>query len=88
MHALSAAVKARFSWSSLKASQECRTVLGGHGYSQYSRIPSLINNIDVNTTWEGDNHMLLQQASKFLIKTIAKKTKTKVVNLDFVHETP
>lgn len=84
MHAISAAIKARYSWNSLKAAQECRTILGGHGYSAFSRIPSIINDLDVNVTWEGDNHMLLQQTSKYLLKVIPKNIKTKLIDLSFL----
>ena len=51
MHAISAASKARYTWSALKASEETRTILGGHGYSSLSRIPSIIDDIEVNVTW-------------------------------------
>lgn len=88
MHALSAAIKARYSWNTLKGSQECRTILGGHGYSAFSRIPSIVDDIDVNVTWEGDNHLLLQQTSKYLIKMIPKKAKSRILDLTFVHENP
>lgn len=86
MHAISAAVKAKYTWATLKSSEECRTLLGGHGYSSLSKIPSYIDDIEVNVTWEGDNNVLLQQTSKYLMKTIARKNKTKVLNLDFVHQ--
>ena len=86
MHAISAAVKARFTWVALKASEECRTILGGHGYSSLSRIPSIVDDIEVNVTWEGDNNMLLQQTSKYLMKAIPKKPKGKVLDLSFVNE--
>jgi acyl-CoA oxidase len=85
MHAISAAIKARYSWSTLKAAQECRTILGGHGYSAFSKIPSIVDDIDVNVTWEGDNHMLLQQTSKYLMKAISKQLKTKFLDLSFLH---
>ena len=85
MHAISAAVKARYTWSALKGYEESRTILGGHGYSSLSRIPSSTDDIEVNVTWEGDNNVLLQQTSKYLMKTIGNKLKTKVIDLSFVH---
>jgi alkylation response protein AidB-like acyl-CoA dehydrogenase len=51
MHAISAAVKARYTWAALKACEESRTILGGHGYSSLSRIPSIVDDIEVNVTW-------------------------------------
>lgn len=47
-------------------------MLGGHGYSSYSRLGRLFNDVDVNTTWEGDNHMLLQQTTKYILKSASK----------------
>jgi acyl-CoA oxidase len=47
-------------------------MLGGHGYSAYSRLGRLFNDNDINTTWEGDNHMLLQQTTKYMIKSASK----------------
>jgi hypothetical protein len=46
MHAISAAVKVRSSWNTIVAAQECRTILGGHGYSYLSGIPSRVDNFD------------------------------------------
>lgn len=59
--------------------------MGGHGYSVFSKIPSIVDDIDVNVTWEGDNHMLLQQTSKYLMKAIPQKLQTKLMDLSFVH---
>jgi acyl-CoA oxidase len=83
LHAISAAVKARVSWTTTSISQETRSVLGGHGYSALGKFASYFHDIDVNITWEGDNYMLLQQTSKYVMKTIAKKAKTKILDLSF-----
>jgi hypothetical protein len=32
---------------------------GGHGYSEYSRIPYLLRGMIVQTTWEGSNNVLI-----------------------------
>jgi acyl-CoA oxidase len=66
-------LKARTTWNSASATGSVRTVLGGHGYSSLSKMAAFYHDVDVNTTWEGDNNLLLQQTSKFLIKVIRKQ---------------
>jgi acyl-CoA oxidase len=41
---------------------------------------------DVNTTWEGDNNLLLQQTSKFLMKVINKKKDCTLLPINFIWE--
>lgn len=42
--------------------------MGGHAYSSYSGIPSLIGDYGVLTTGGGDNYVLAQQSTRYLIK--------------------
>lgn len=72
MHAISAAAKAKASWYSSEVIGSIRHLLGGHGYSGFSRLGRLYFDQDVNTTWEGDNHMLFQQTTKYALKTVQK----------------
>ena len=46
--------------------------MGGHGYSSYSKMGSLYNDNDINLTWEGDNHVLIQQTSKYVLEQAQK----------------
>ena len=46
--------------------------MGGHGYSAYSKMAVLYNDNDVNVTWEGDNHVLIQQATKYVLDNASK----------------
>jgi len=85
LHAISASLKAYNSWNNASTADDCRSILGGHGYSVFSRISSLFHDLDVNITWEGDNNMLLQQTSKYLMKIIPKKIVTKILDISFVH---
>lgn len=47
----------------------CRRACGGHGYSQYSGLPSLINEYASNNTLEGENTVLYLQVSRYLLKS-------------------
>ena len=77
-------MKARISWNATSVAQETRSVLGGHGYSAFNNYSSFFHDIDVNNTGEGDNNMMLQQTSKYLMKNIPKQTKNKIIDLSFV----
>ncbi len=50
-------------------------MLGGHGYHYYSKLAVLYNDNDINNTWEGDNNVLIQQATKYVLDNAQKLTK-------------
>jgi acyl-CoA oxidase len=53
--------------------QQCREIMGGHGYSRFNLIGNLRNNNDINITWEGENTVLIQQTEKFIMDHFKKK---------------
>jgi acyl-CoA oxidase len=66
-----AATKALATWHATSAIQECREACGGAGYLSVNRFDALRADTDVFTTFEGDNHILLQLVAKGLLTNYA-----------------
>jgi len=66
--------KTNGSWNALRTLQQCRECCGGHGYHYHSYFGKLYRNLDIYTTFEGDNTVLLQQLVQSLLKEYQKKT--------------
>lgn len=73
LHIVSCCAKAMCGWLARDAIQEGREACGGHGYLKSARFGELRNDHDANNTYEGDNHVLLQQTSNHLIKLYKEK---------------
>jgi acyl-CoA oxidase len=67
LHAISSCMKAYATWWTMQSLELCRQCLGGHGYSEYSAIPSLLGDFGVLTTGGGDNVVLAQQTARYLV---------------------
>ncbi len=59
-----AGLKSIITWYANSTIQECREACGGKGYLIENRIADLKNDVDIFTTFEGDNTVLLQLAAK------------------------
>ena len=68
LHGMSSAAKAVSSWTTLRGIQECREACGGFGYLKAARLSDLRNDTDAAVTFEGDNNVIVQQTSNWLIK--------------------
>ncbi|MEO1487072.1 MAG: acyl-CoA dehydrogenase [Bacteroidota bacterium] len=59
-----AGLKSMITWFSNTTIQECREACGGKGYLSENRLGDLKGDVDIFTTFEGDNTVLLQLAAK------------------------
>ncbi|MFS4481725.1 acyl-CoA dehydrogenase [Hyunsoonleella sp. 2307UL5-6] len=59
-----AGLKSIVTWFANDTIQECREACGGKGYLLENQIADLKSDVDIFTTFEGDNHVLLQLAAK------------------------
>jgi len=82
LHAISTFTKASVGSAAVTTYYEVRQALGGFGYSYYSELHEMINNGDINTTWEGDNRVLLQQTARFLMKNCNRVATGKEVSTE------
>lgn len=68
IHAVSSASKPIAGWTMRDAIQECRECCGGHGFLKIAGIGDIRNDHDANLTYEGENHVLIQQTTNWLLK--------------------
>ena len=73
LEALAAGTKALGTWHATRTIQECREACGGAGYLAENRFAALKADTDVFTTFEGDNHVLLQLVAKGLLTDYASE---------------
>ena len=70
-----AGLKAANTWHATRAIQESREACGGAGYLAENRLIALKADTDVFTTFEGDNHVLVQLVAKELLTAYADDIK-------------
>ncbi len=68
-----AGLKAVQTWHATRAIQEAREACGGAGYMAENRLTILKGDTDVFTTFEGDNHVLMQLVAKELLTSYASE---------------
>lgn len=68
LETLAAGIKAVTTWNAMDVYQESREATGGAGYiASKNRFNTLRNDLDVYTTFEGDNNVLLQLVGRRLL---------------------
>lgn len=67
VEALAAGLKSYASWHATNTIQECREACGGKGYLAENELTDLKADTDIFTTFEGDNHVLLQLVAKAIL---------------------
>ncbi|MGO2112195.1 MAG: acyl-CoA dehydrogenase family protein, partial [Pseudoclavibacter sp.] len=75
LETLAAALKPLSTWHALDTLQEGREACGGAGYLAENRFTQLYGDLDIYTTFEGDNHVLLQLVGKRLLTDFGKQFK-------------
>ncbi|MFD3975332.1 acyl-CoA dehydrogenase [Streptomyces cyaneofuscatus] len=73
LEARAAGTKALGTWHATRVIQECREACGGAGYLAVNRFAALKADSDIFTTFEGDNHVLLQLVAKGLLTDYASE---------------
>lgn len=87
VHIYSSALKAAATWNNMRTLQECREACGGQGLKTENRIGIMKGEFDVQSTFEGDNNVLMQQVSKALLAeyTVVQKKKKPFQGLGLEH---
>ncbi|XP_029043115.1 peroxisomal acyl-coenzyme A oxidase 3 [Osmia bicornis bicornis] len=83
IHVLSSATKPLCSWTSRDIIQDCRESCGGHGYLKISRLGELRAENDATCTFEGENNVLIQQTSNWLLNQWSNLLNGKPINSPF-----
>ena len=71
LESLAAGMKAVATWHSIDTIQQCRECCGGAGYLSVNRFAALKADVDVFTTFEGDNTVLILLAARGLLTDYA-----------------
>ncbi|KAI9664587.1 MAG: fatty-acyl coenzyme A oxidase [Bathelium mastoideum] len=85
LHATSCGLKSLASTTAAEGLEVCRRACGGHGYSSFSGIGPWYSDYLPTTTWEGDNYMLSQQVSRYLLKSARSVVRGEKPSNDTTH---
>ena len=74
-HIILSGTKALFTYQILFGVEKCRLSCGGHGFSHYSALTTLHQEVSANCTLEGENTVMFLQVARFLLKMYNKAIK-------------
>ncbi|KAF9950383.1 acyl-coenzyme A oxidase [Mortierella alpina] len=74
VHAISSGLKSTCSTIAATGTEDCRKIMGGHGYSYFSGISHVWSTYVPSNTYEGDNFLLTQQSARYLLKQLKLAT--------------
>jgi len=74
IHIVSSGLKAAATWCKVKALQDCRECCGGFGFSSANKIGVYATDTNIDTTFEGDNTVMMQQVARGLLDDKAAAT--------------
>ncbi|KAM9958911.1 hypothetical protein ACTFIW_012501 [Dictyostelium discoideum] len=72
LHVWSSGLKAVVSWTKTNILQLTRECCGGQGFSSFNQIALFKSDLEIDMTYEGDNHVLLQQVARNLLVELQK----------------
>ena len=85
VHHILSGFKALFSHQALKDVDEARRTCGGAGYQSNSGFTSLFAGVSPIPTYEGENTVMMGQASRYLVKMYKKASEGKKLNFPFTY---
>lgn len=85
MHHILSGFKSVFSSQALNDVEEARRACGGAGYQSYSGFTQLFSGCSPIPTYEGENMVMLGQASRFLVKLVKKASDGKTLAYPFTY---
>ena len=74
IHVLSSGLKAAATWHRVRILQDCRECCGGMGFLSANKIGPMLNDMNVDVTFEGDNTVMMQQVAKSLIDAYSRSS--------------
>lgn len=90
LHHVLAGFKSIYSEETLARMEAARRACGGAGYNAFSGFTNLLANTSPVPTYEGDNVMMLSQASRYLFKLVKRAQKNQKIPFPFsyINEIP
>lgn len=83
VHHYSSGMKSVYTQELVDGAYAIRQSLGGAGYSGWSGIPEIIEDINPQVTFEGDNTVMAQQSFNYIFSLFKKLQKAKKVEVDY-----